>query len=129
MRRRQAVFAVALPLLLAACAGGPPPEPPAPPPLDPTGAWDLLIDAGGQSIGAVLTISGSADAGYTGYIDSDLGGASISDVVVDDQTLTFSIPDIDGLVTLTFDGAELNGTMDGMMGAGTVSGVRQSGGG
>jgi len=128
MHRRYALFAVALPLLLAACAGGPPPEPPAPPPLDPTGAWDLLIDAGGQSFGAVMTISGSAVDGYTGYIDSDLGGASISDVLVDGQSLTFSIPDINGLVTFTYDGAELSGSMDGMMGAGTLTGVRQPGG-
>lgn len=128
MVRRHAVFAVALPLLIAACAGGPPPEPPAPPPLDPTGTWDMMIDAGGQAIEAVLTISGSAEAGYTGYIDADVGSAGITNIVVDGQTLTFSIPDIDGMMTLIVEGVDFTGSMDGMMGEGFVSGMRRTGG-
>lgn len=128
MIRRHAVFAVALPLLIAACAGGPPPEPPAPAPLDPTGTWDLMIDAGGQSFEAVLTISGSADAGYRGYIDSDLGGADIANIVVDGQTLTFSIPRVDGRMTLVVEGIDFTGTTNGMMGEGFVSGMRRTGG-
>jgi len=128
MLRRRAIFSVAIPVFLAACASGPPPEPPAPPPLDPTGTWDMMIDMGGQSIEAVLTISGSAEAGYTGYIDADVGSAGVANIAVDGQTLTFGIPDIDGIVTLVVEGGDFTGSMNGMMGEGMVSGMRRAGG-
>lgn len=116
--------ASALALVLAACAGGPPPEPPAPPPLDPTGTWDMIVEADGMTIGGVMVIEGSAEAGYTGSIDTDMGGAGISDITVDGQLLTFSIPDAGASVTLEFEGDEFSGSMSGVMGEATIYGQR-----
>ena len=119
------LFSVAVvSVALAACAGGPPPEPPAPPPLDPTGTWEVAVDAQGMMIVGYMTISGSAEAGYRGDIDTDMGGAALSNIAVDGQTLTFEIPDAGVSVTLEVDGDEFSGTMSGAMGDGTITGMR-----
>ena len=124
---RRLTMALAIPLFVAACGGGPPPEPPAPPPLDPTGTWDMLVDAGGTSLDVLLMISGSAESGYSGSVDSEMGGAGISSITVEGQTLTFEIPDISGFVSVTIEGNEFYGSLSSMMGEGAISGVKRPG--
>lgn len=121
-------YALFLAVVLGACAGGPPPEPPAPPPLDPTGTYDFLASMDGMEIGGVMTISGSAEEGYSGSMDTDMGGASMTNLAVDGQTLTFYIPDADVDVSITFDGDTFTGTLAGAMGSGTFNGSRRTGG-
>ena len=124
---RRLTTAAALGLLLAACAGGPPPEPPAPPPLDPAGTYDLFVFAQGMEIAAVMVIRGSDEEGYTGNIDADMGSASVSNIVVEGQTLTFSIPDAGADVEVVFEGAEFTGSMVGGMGNADISGTKRQG--
>jgi hypothetical protein len=115
-------------ILLSACAGGPPPEPPAPPPLDPTGTYDITVDAEGMTISGVMVIRGSAEEGYTGSMDTDMGGAGVSDIVVEGQTVTFYIPEAEADVQVIFEGDGFTGGMSGMMGdAGIVGKRRQEG--
>ncbi len=116
-----------LSLLLTACAGGPPPEPPPPPPADPAGSWNVSVALEGMDISGVLSIRGSAEDGYTGSIDTDLGGASIANVVVDGQTVTFTIPDAGVDVALFFEGDEFTGELGGAMGVGSIRGVKRAG--
>lgn len=117
--------ATALGLLLTGCAGGPPPEPPAPPPLDPTGTYDIAVSAQGMEIVGVMIISGSAEEGYTGSVDTDMGGASMYNIMVEGQTMTFTIPDagIDGEVVFDEDG--FSGGMVGDMGDAAIIGTRR----
>jgi hypothetical protein len=126
-------LAATLGCLLSACAGNPTAEPPAPAAapvpaaLDPTGTYDILVTAQGMEIGGVLTIRGSADAGYTGNIDTEMGGAAITDITVDGQTMTFSVPDAGAIVEVIFEGDEFEGQMSGGMGEATIQGVKRSG--
>lgn len=117
-----------LAVLLLACGGGPPPEPPAPPPLDPVGVYDVTVEAQGMSLGGVMSIEGSADEGYTGSIDTDMGGASIVDIMVVGQEVTFSVPDAGAQVRLVFEGDEFSGGLTGAMGDALIFGTRRSGG-
>ena len=117
------VAAVASAALLTSC--GPPPEPPTPPPLDPVGTFDVMIDAQGTSVSGVMVIRGSADEGYTGNIDTDMGGASLTNIVVAQQTLTFSIPDAGADVELVFEGDGFSGGMTGAMGEAIWAGKRR----
>ena len=126
MFKRTPTFA-ALTLLLSACAGGPPPEPPAPPPLDPVGTYDISVAAQGMEIMGVMVIRGSAEEGYTGSIDTDMGGAAISNIVVEGQTLTFSIPEVGADVEVVFEGEEFSGGMVGSMGNADIYGIRRGG--
>lgn len=119
--------AAVLGLLLSACSGGPPPEPPAPPPLDPTGIYDIVVSMEGMDLPGVMMISGSAEAGYSGSIEVEMGGASIADVMVEGQVLTFSIPDVDAQVELLFEGDEFSGDLAGSMGSGTMYGKKREG--
>jgi hypothetical protein len=118
----------ALGLLLSACAGGPPPEPPAPPPLDPTGTYDIVVAAEGMEIYGTMVIRGSAEAGYTGSVETDMGGATLSDLAVEGQSLTFYVPDVDADVRLVFEGDRFTGEMEGGMGFATMTGTKRSGG-
>ena len=129
MHRRRFVFAVAFPIFFAACAGGPPPEPPGPPPLDPAGTWDLQLELDGMgTFDAVMFVSGSEEEGYSADIESAMGTASVGNFTVEGQVLSFSIPDISGTVTLTFDGEELSGSMDSEMGAAFITATKRTGG-
>jgi hypothetical protein len=119
--------AAALGLLLSACASGPPPEPPAPPPLDPTGIYDIVVSMEGMELPGVMMISGSVEEGYAGSIEVEMGGASIADVTVEGQILTFSIPDVEARVELLFEGDEFSGEMAGSMGSGTMYGKKRAG--
>ena len=112
-----------LTLILASC-GGPPPEPPPPPPLNPVGTYNVSIDAQGQMVGGTLTIRESGER-YAGYIDTDMGGAAVADVLVEGQTMTFSVPEAGVAFEVTFDGDEFSGSFDGAMGYGTITGVRR----
>ena len=125
---KRLTLAFVLPLLLSACASGPPPEPPPPPPLDPTGTYDFTVDADGMSINGVLMIRGSAEDGYTGSIDSDMGSATMTRIVIDGQTMSFSIPDADMSGEVEFTGSEFSGGMSGMMGAAGFYGTKREGG-
>ena len=126
MRRRTHALLL-LPLLLAAC-GGPPPEPPAPPPLDPTGVFDVMIEAQGMSLTGVLSIEGSEEAGYTGSIDTDMGGAAISDIQVIGQEVTMAIPEAGAEMRLVFEGDGFTGGVTGAMGDALIYGTRRGGG-
>ncbi|MBT8336605.1 MAG: hypothetical protein KJO11_08370 [Gemmatimonadetes bacterium] len=125
--RTRALSASLLVLVLAACGGGPPPEPPAPPPLDPTGLWDVMVEAQGMSLTGVMEISGDADAGYTGSIDTDMGGAALSDIEVLGQEVVFVIPDAGAEVRLVFEGDEFTGGISGAMGDAFITGMRRDG--
>ena len=119
MNRVAAAFA--LTLVLGACA---PPAPPPPPPLDPTGTYAISIDAQGQQIRGTVIISGTARA-YTGSIDTDMGGASLADIVVDGNRVTFTIPEAGVAFQVVFEGAGFTGTFDGAMGAGNIVGTKR----
>ena len=118
--------AAAIGLLLSACAGGPPPEPPPPPPLDPTGTFDIAISFDGGELSGMLVIRGSAEEGYTGSIDTDMGGAALADIMVDGQTVTFYIPDADAVVEVVFEGDGFSGGVDGALGAASLSGTKRT---
>lgn len=115
-------------MLFAACSSGPPPAPPAPPPFDPVGVYDVTVEVQGQSLSGVMVIEGSADAGYTGNINTDMGGASLSDIVVDGDDVSFAIPEVGAQVQLSFDGPEFTGAVGGAMGDAVIYGTRREGG-
>jgi|AP95_1055475.scaffolds.fasta_scaffold08781_4 hypothetical protein len=119
-----------LTLVLAACGGGAPPGPPPPPPFDPAGTYDLVINAQGFQMEGTLTFGGSAAAGYTGAIDTQMGGAALAAVVVDPATMTvtFHIAEVGANVSIVFEGDAFTGTMDGEMGEATLSGTKRPGG-
>lgn len=119
--------AALLGFVLSACAGGPPPEPPGPPPLDPVGTYDFVVAAEGMEIAGTMIIQGSAEEGYTGSVDTEMGGAAVTDIVVDGQTMTFFIPEADGAVRIVFDGDTFSGGMDGSMGAADFYGTKRKG--
>ena len=81
----------------------------------------------GMEIGGVMTISGNAEEGYSGSMDTDMGGASMTNLAVDGQTLTFYIPDADVDVSVTFDGDAFSGTLAGAMGSGSFTGTKRQG--
>jgi hypothetical protein len=118
---------VSLGLLVTACAGGAPPEPPAPAPIDPAGTYDIVVVAEGMEVTGVMVIRGSAEAGYTGNIDTDMGGAAIYDIEVEGDTLRFSIPDAGMTAEVVFEGMEFTGWLAGDMGDASVQGVKRSG--
>lgn len=114
---------LSLVFVLSSC-GGPPPEPPAPPPLDPTGAFSVTIDAQGMQVFGTLTIR-EAGEGYSGFIDTDMGGAAVADIVVEGDTVSFSVPDAGVDFEVVFEGDGFSGSFDGAMGAGMITGVKQ----
>ena len=121
MRRRKAFLAVGV--ILAGCGPG---QPPAPPPLDPTGTYSINIDAEGMQIGGSLVIRGTAEA-YTGSIDTDMGGAALADIAVDGNQVSFTVPEAGVSFQITFEREGFNGTFDGAMGTGYITGTRRAG--
>ena len=119
--------AAALGLFLSACAGGAPAEPPAPPPFNPSGTYDFTLAAEGMEIGGVMVIEGDAEAGFTGSVDTEMGGAGMSDITLDGQTMTFYIPEADADVTIVFDGDSFTGGMTGAMGGADFFGTKRKG--
>ncbi|NNM06970.1 MAG: hypothetical protein HKO65_17880 [Gemmatimonadetes bacterium] len=124
---RRLTIAAALGLLVSACAGGAPAEPPAPPPFDPTGTYDITVAAEGMEIGGVMTISGNAEEGFTGSVDTEMGGAVLSNMVLDGQTMTFFIPEADADVSIVFEGDSFTGGMMGAMGGADFFGTKRKG--
>ena len=131
---RRVLIAAAVGFIVSACASGPPPAPPAPaatpPPaaFDPTGTYDFTASAQGMEIGGVMVIQGSAEAGYTGTVDTEMGGGAMSNIVVDGQTLTFSLSEFGMDGELEFEGDEFSGYMAGGMGDADIYGVKRPGG-
>ena len=121
--KRRVLIAATIGFFVSACASGPPPPPPAPPPLDPTGTYDFTVNAQGMEIGGVLVISGSAEAGYTGNISTEMGGGAISNVTVDGQTMTFSLPEFGVAFEVVFEGDEFSGFLTGNMGDADIVGA------
>ena len=115
-------------LILNACGPGAPPEPPPPPPFTPVGTYDVSISGEGFQMGGVLTIEGSDEAGYSGFIDTEMGGAALSGLAVDGTVVTFSIPEAGVEARLEFEGDAFVGSMSGAMGDGGIEGVRRPGG-
>lgn len=111
-------------LVLASC--GAPAEPPAPPPLDPTGTFDISVDGQGMAVTGTVTIREAAQ-GYSGYIDTDIGGAALADIVVSGNVVTFTVPEAGVSFMVTFEGAGFTGTYDGAMGTGNIKGTKRSG--
>jgi hypothetical protein len=130
--RRRLVLTATIGVLVTACAAGSPPAPAAPPgpppPLDPTGTYDITVSAQGMEIGGVLIVRGSAEAGYTGSVDTEMGGAALTAIAVEGQTMTFSIPEAGMSAEVTFDGDEFMGWLAGGMGDADIIGVKRSGG-
>jgi len=116
---------ITLGFLLSACAGGPPPAPPPPPPLDPTGIYDIYVAFEGGDLLGAMTIRGSAEAGYTGTVDTDMGGAALAGVRVEGQTLYFSVPEAGVTAQVVFTDDQFTGTMQGDMGVASLSGRRR----
>ena len=129
--RRRILLMAAMAVLLNACASAPPPEPaaPAPPPepvaINPTGTCDFTVLAQGMEIGGVMTIQGSADAGYTGTIDTEMGGGAMANIVVEGQTMTFSLNEVGMDAELEFEGDEFSGFLAGGMGDADIFGVKR----
>lgn len=125
MVRRTFILYVAV-LLGVACSTVPP-EPPPPPPLDPTGTFDVSIEVGGFAVAGVLAIRGTAEGGYTGSLDTDMGGADLSSIAVEGQDVTFTINIPEAFIEfrVTYEGDEFTGFLDGSMGGGPISGVRR----
>jgi hypothetical protein len=117
--------AITLGLLLSACAGGPPPAPPPPPPLDPTGTYDIIVAFEGGELRGVVSIRGSAEAGYTGTVDTDMGGAALAGIRVDGRTLYFSVPEAGVTAQVVFTEDQFTGTMQGDMGVTSLSGRKR----
>ncbi len=125
---KRLTVAAALGLLLGACSGGPPPAPPAPPPFDPSGTYDISINAQGMSIPGIMVIEGSPETGFTGSIDTEMGGAVLSNLALVGRELTFSVPEVGATVQLLFEGDGFTGGMGGAMGEASISGIRRAGG-
>ena len=85
----------------------------------------MIVAIEGMTLVAELRIEGSEAAGYTGFIDSDMGSASVSRIRVDGQEITFTIPDAEASVRLEFDGDDFTGGMSGAMGDAAISGSRR----
>lgn len=117
MKRLAAV--IPLIVFLAACSGGPPPEPPAPPPLDPVGTYDCMAAVEGMEVALTLTITGEEGA-YSGSVNSEMGPASVTNIVVQGNEMTFTVDSPDMLVffAVVFEGDSFTGEfdVDGMMG-------------
>lgn len=118
---RRLAVAAALGVTLGACGGASAPEPP--PPFDPTGTYDITIDAQDMTIGGTLTFRGGLDA-LTGSIDTDMGSAALADIVLTDREMTFAVPDVDVTFRVVFAGDGLAGDFDGAMASGTIVGTK-----
>ena len=81
-----------------------------------------------MELGGVIIIEGSAEAGYSGSIDTDMGGASLEDIAIDGQTMTFSIPEGGMTAEVVFEGNEFTGWLAGGMGDADIIGVKRTGG-
>ena len=114
-------------LVLTACGANTPPAPPPPPPFSPAGTYDIMLEMQGMSMGGILVISGSAEAGWGGSIEVEMGGTGLGDVVVSGNTVTFSLAEIGGTAELEFEGDEFMGIMSSSMGDASLQGTKRAG--
>lgn len=126
---RRAAWLPLLALTLTACAGGAPAAAPEPVPFNPTGVYDVTVEAQGQSINGVLSIEGDAETGYSGSVDTEMGGASLSGVTVNGQEVSFSVPDAGMQGRVVFEGTTFTGGLTGAMGDALIFGTKRDGGG
>jgi hypothetical protein len=78
-----------------------------------------------MEIGGVMTIQGSAEAGYAGTVDTEMGGGAMKNIVLEGQTLTFSLSEFDVYAELDFEGDEFVGFLSGSMGDADIFGVKR----
>jgi len=78
-----------------------------------------------MELGGVMTIQGSAEAGYTGTMETEMGGGAMDNIVVDGQTMTFSLSEFGMSGELEFEGDEFSGFMSGGMGEADIYGVKR----
>jgi len=114
--------AFAATLVLSACAPSPPP---APPPLDPTGIFDITANVQGMQVRGTVTIRGTEGA-YTGSIDTDIGSAGLAEIVVEENRVTFSVPEAGVFMAVVYEGDGFSGTIEGAMGAGNIVATKRS---
>jgi len=122
-------FVTVLPmaLFLSACSGGmggaPTPEPASP---DPTGVYDCWLQVEGMEFGAVLTVQGEPGS-YTGSVDSEMGPAPVSDVVVEGDVMTFVVdmPDAAVFFNVTLNDTGFSGQFDAGGMIGSISGEKR----
>ena len=127
---KKVLSALPLALFLAACAGGSsggaPPEPQAPPPLDPVGVYDCLVEIEGMQLPVTATITGTKGA-YAGSFNSEMGLMQMSDIVVEDNRMTFVVDrgDMGVFVAVLFEGEAFTGEVDAGGMAGYISGKKR----
>ncbi|MBT4189242.1 MAG: hypothetical protein HOE14_18775 [Gemmatimonadales bacterium] len=126
MFKRAPTAAFMLPVLTA-CGASTPPAPPPPPPFSPACTFDIMLEMQGMSMGGILVISGSAEAGWGGSIEVEMGGTGLGDVVVSGNTVTFSLAEIGGTAELEFEGDEFMGIMSSSMGDASLQGTKRAG--
>jgi hypothetical protein len=85
------------------------------------------VAAEGMEIVGTMIIQGSEEDGYTGSVDTEMGGAGVTNLVVDGQVMTFSIPEAEADVRIEFEGDTFTGWMEGAMGAADFFGKKRSG--
>ena len=78
-----------------------------------------------MEIGGVMTIQGSAETGYTGTVNTEMGGGAMSNISVDGQTLKFSLSEVGMDAELEFEGDEFTGFLAGAMGDADIIGVKR----
>ena len=122
-RKMSLLFVVTL--VLSACMGGSGALP-SPEPFDPAGVWDVTIMIEGLQVDGVLSVRGLEGGGLTGDIDTEMGAATITEVVLDGHTMTFLVPDVGATMELHFTGDEFMGGMSGYRGEGSINGIRRS---
>ena len=111
---RIARLAVHLPLIvLAACASGAPADRPSPEPsFDPAGVYDFAVDAEGEEVTGVMTITGAAE-GYGGVVtlNGQSGEAQVESVTRrgDLTVVELDTPDGPATLELNFEGSTFSG--------------------
>ena len=65
------------------------------------------------------------ESGYTGSIEADMGGASMPDITVSGQDMTFYIPDADIPVVVTFADDGFSGSIGGALGEAVIVGKKR----
>ena len=130
MKRRVLMMAVVT-VFLDACASAPVQSPaaPAPPPepeaFSPAGTYDFTASAQGMEIGGVMVIQGSVETGFTGTIETEMGGGPMDNIVLEGQTMKFSLSQFGMDGELEFEGDEFTGFMSGGMGDADIYGVKR----
>jgi hypothetical protein len=98
--------------------------------FDPAGIYDFTTDVQGTQVGGTLTLSRTADGGYTGLIWSDMtGDLPVQEVLLEEQRARLRAPTPEGdlLLNVEFLEDRVAGNWELSTGlAGAVSGRRRS---